>query len=163
MSDYYGDHGLFKVCPVCKRAFYIIEPDVYVYKRDVHLERNHGKMLYFDKYSCKRKFDSEYEDYLRQMRSDAAIKRHENKAGRPKGQTRPSKPKKVNKEAEGKYCIDCRYASKDNFGFWYCSFYYAMKAYKPACQRFKPADQTDLEWRKAKCKKTTQFQEMMKT
>lgn len=48
----FDDH--WKVCPVCNKGHYILDPDVYVYKRP-----SKDGMLYFCKWSCMRKWDKE--------------------------------------------------------------------------------------------------------
>ena len=135
-------YGVYAVCPVCKKAFFVCHPDEYVYKRRASISTNNNKMLYFNKYSCKRAFDKDYEKYIFEIRQAAAIERH--KKGRPRKPVDPEK--KAEKDAEidrmreGKHCKDCMYAYRDKFGFWYCSFSYVIKAYKVACKKFRPGE-----------------------
>ena len=99
-------YGVAAVCPVCHTAFFVCYPEDYVYKREATISRGNHKTIYFNKYSCKKKFDEEYDKYIFEVRQAAAIERH-NKSG----QRKPVDPEKkaardaeIDKLREGKCC-----------------------------------------------------------
>ena len=72
---YFKDRGAYFVCPTCKKVFYIEDREVWAYKRNVTLDKNGSQMVYFHTYSCKKKFDKEYDKQIKQNRQDGAFKR----------------------------------------------------------------------------------------
>ena len=137
-------YGVAAACPVCHTAFFVCYPEDYVYKREATISRGNHKTIYFNKYSCKKKFDEEYDKYIFEVRQAAAKERHEQ--GRAKRQAiapevKAARDAEIDKLREGKCCKDCLYSYRDKFGFYYCSFNYCIKAYKMACKRYKPKDE----------------------
>ena len=139
--------GIIATCPICGKVWYIGTPEMWIPKREINTNGSR-KIVYFCKSSHKWEFNDKYEEEQERKRSEAAQKRHETRqknlaegkspSGRKK--TTLEERKKAAQEREGKTCSDCRYAEKDRFGFWNCSFQYNCKAMRKACGCFKPKE-----------------------
>ena len=66
--------GVSAVCPVCEKKFFINNPDLWVFKRRAHANINESELFWFDKYSCKKAFEEDYEKTKKKRRSEAALK-----------------------------------------------------------------------------------------
>ena len=141
--------GIIATCPVCGKVWYIDPPEMWVPKREINTNGSR-KTVYFCKSSHKWEFDDKYEEERERKRSENAAKRHEElkkkhaegkKASCGRKKTTLEERKKAAEEREGKTCTDCRYALKDRFGFWNCSFQYNCKPFRKACGCFKPKDE----------------------
>ena len=53
-------YGGYKKCQTCGEVFYVLQPELWAYKCHVGTGLN-ARTLYFHTYSCKRKFDKNYE------------------------------------------------------------------------------------------------------
>jgi len=84
MSRDWVEGGVDAVCPSCGKEFHVLRPWCYAYRLNVSVETNKQRMLYFDKYTCKHKYEQEYEELKRNRRSEAAYKRHLKKRGKLK-------------------------------------------------------------------------------
>ena len=71
-----SDRGIWRVCPTCGERFYILYPEMWVYKMEASQKNGDRPMLYFNKYSCKRKYEDGYVVELRKRKSDAMKKLH---------------------------------------------------------------------------------------
>lgn len=112
-------YGGYKVCKTCGKAFYVLRPELWAYKRKIGSGHD-AKIVYFHTYSCKRAFDLEYE----KTKVDRRTTCHSSKL----------KP-----DREGMHCSDCRYFSKGKYGFYDCSVSpFGVKPEKNACRYFKP-------------------------
>lgn len=149
MSVRWGN-GVYRVCPVCGKAFFITDPEIWVYKREIQMRdmKVKTRIEYFDRYSCKRKFDRQYEAEIKQRKKAANQKRQKTRIERgivakPKDMTPEKVAKKAKKDAEidarisGKTCNECKYCITDKFGFAYCSFQIPCSRVKAACRRFR--------------------------
>lgn len=118
MSGRPETYGGYKVCRQCGKVFYVLRPELWVYKRDVIVDGDHV-LGYFHTYSCKRKFDAEYDKKLVDGRSTCHVHQR--------------------KQNIDKCCSDCRYPIKGKYGFYDCAICgVAVKMSKHACGRFKP-------------------------
>ena len=136
MNTVFWDRNLLKICPVCGEAVYISDPDVWAYKMTVS-RKGKKSILYFNKYSCKRKFEQCYEEMLYKSRSENHIKNASTRRKEWRGKIREQEGTGATGE---RMCRDCRYCMKDQYGFRICSCYsYSLNVNKLACKRFKPS------------------------
>lgn len=136
------DTGVYKVCPVCGKAFYICEPEIWAYKLTTHRKKVR-EIVYFNKYSCKKKYEDEYEKEVFKIRQESQKKQM---AKRKASNRRNAKYERhgiireqecTGAEDEAR-CCDCRYCAKDKFGFRSCTMYgYSLNSMKLACNRFR--------------------------
>ena len=133
-------YGINAVCPVCGKEWFITNPEMWVFKKDAKLSRDVRRRVYLCKYSCKRKFDKEYDQFLFQLRQESALERHKREREKKEEdlKKREARYAEIDKRREGKFCKDCFYSNRDQYGFYNCSFNYVTKAYKVACRRYKP-------------------------
>ena len=128
--------GIIKVCPVCEKVFWIPIPEEWAYKRTATVDSGDREMLYFNKYSCKRKYDAEYEIKMSKKRVATMKREHQKRKAQKFGVLR------VGDEVEAdtdKHCIDCYYCEKSKYGFYDCvARQYALNPYKVACKKFVP-------------------------
>ena len=129
-----ADRGIWKVCPICNKRFYILYPDLWVYKKVARVKKaGNQEMVYFDKYSCKRKFEDEYSVEVTRRRSDALKKMH--------SERRKKKLETVKKEAkEPHYCYECGNSVKNMFGFYECVLNPNANMQNRYCKRFTPKE-----------------------
>ena len=129
---YFRDRGAYYSCPTCGKSFYILEPDMWVYKMNPTLKPGIQTLLYFCKYSCLTKYQDEYEKQLKVRRHEAAVLRKKGKL---------KERKDLEKYLAGKVCSECRYCMKSKFGFYDCSVScYSVGLMKAACYKFKPKE-----------------------
>ena len=118
--------GIYKVCPVCGKAFYVCEPELWVYKMEIHARSERERLVYFNKYSCKRKYEKDYEARKAKRKAESDKRKWEKSHGR-----------KI--EDNDVFCYDCRYCMYDHGETRYCScFGCSVRNYKSACKKFKP-------------------------
>ena len=130
MTGYFKDRGAYFVCPTCEERFFVTEPDIYVYKMTITVAKDKQEKLFFNKYTCKLKYEAEYEKKKSKHRSDAAKKRHQEK------KLKQNRIPKEKPELEEK-CLDCQYCLGKNFGFYSCNYYdYPVSRYRGACCHF---------------------------
>lgn len=149
MSSWLGT-GVYKVCPVCGKVFFV-EPEYWVYKRETRHDTHHEKRYFMCSWSCLRKFDTQHEQELFDLRMKAALKRQKKRIERRKSLNLPDDTEKQRerkqREAEideliyGRMCQECRYFQRDKYGFPNCTFQYRITKGSTACRRFKPNDQ----------------------
>ena len=142
--------GAYKVCPVCKKAFYC-EPECWVYKREIRHDAKHERRYFCCSWKCLRVFDAEHEQQLLELRMQAALRRQKKRIDRRRSQNLPDdsdiKDKKAKRDAEidaliyGRMCQECRYFFRDKFGFPNCTFQYRITKGSTACRRFKPNEE----------------------
>lgn len=77
MKDYSTQGGSWKECPQCGKTFFCSGPE-WAYKRAVS-EGGLSTLRYFDRYSCLRAFDKEYEEKKRKRRIESARLQHKRK------------------------------------------------------------------------------------
>ena len=149
MSVRWGN-GVYRVCPVCGKAFFVTDPEIWVYKKEIQMRDKKAKtrIEYFDSYTCKRKYDREYEEEIRRRKKAANVKRQKTRIERgivakEKSWTPEQIDAKKKRDAEidmliyGKTCEECKYCQIDKYGFAYCSFQYTCGRIKAACRRFR--------------------------
>lgn len=123
MSNDTVTYGGYQICPQCEKVFYVINPDIWVYKRYATMKKGgNSKMLYFCSWHCKRAFDKEYD------------------ASKKKSDGRTRKPIKIDdlRTADTK-CGECRYCMQIKYGFHDCTIYgRSTNPHKPACLRYRP-------------------------
>ena len=149
MGKYTRDgSGRYCVCETCGKKWYENYPEMYVYKMEISNRKDSHKTVYFCKATCKWKFEDKYEEELEQKRVEAARKRHEARMkkqaeGKKPGRKKMSEEEKAKAAAEraGKFCIDCRYAERDHYGFLYCTHQYKIKPSRKACGLFRQKDE----------------------
>ena len=126
--SYFRDRGAYFVCPTCKKSFYVEDREAWVFKRNVTIDKNGSQMVYFHTYTCKKKFDKEYDKQIKQNRQDGAFKRH--------GTLKKKRQPKPRPELE-EFCGDCQFCGRTNLGFYDCGYYdCAVAPHKVACGRF---------------------------
>lgn len=122
--------GIFKVCPVCNKSFYICEPEIWAYKMNIHT-RTDKRLVYFNRYSCMRAYQKDYEKLLKKRKLESDKRKYEK-----------AKQKKIDageKKVKDVFCFDCRYCMKDDIELRYCScFGCAVRNYKSACKKYRP-------------------------
>ena len=146
--DYLPRYGTYATCLVCGKEFFISYPEMWVFKKDAKLNRDVRRRVYFCKYSCKRKFDKEYEKYIFQLKQESGLERQKRERAR-RAETLKNKEARyaeIDRKREGKFCKDCYYLNRDQYGFYNCSFNYVTKAYKAACRRYKPKNEERMEY-----------------
>lgn len=132
-SGWFCDRGAYHVCPTCGKSFYVMEPDLWVYKMTPSLNGQKDKIYFFCKYSHLKQFREDYEQDLKLRRRNAAYLRHKNKL---------NNHKQLEEYLAGKCCGECRYCSKSKYGFYDCDVTpYSVNTIKAACRKFKPKDQ----------------------
>ena len=149
MNSCFGT-GAYKICPVCKKAFYC-DPECWVYKREIRHDTKHERRYFCCSWKCLRVFDAEHEQQLLELRMQAALRRQKKRIDRRRSQNLPddseSKKKKAQRDAEidaliyGRMCQECRYFQRDKFGFPNCTFQYRIAKGSTACRRFKPNEE----------------------
>ena len=77
--------GIDVTCPVCGKGFYITDPDLWVFKLMASVNVGEQKSFYFDKYTCKRAYEKEYEKEKKQRRIAAAKKGSKTKKEKARG------------------------------------------------------------------------------
>ena len=123
--------GITAVCPVCKVKFYICVPEMWAYKLEATNSEGQRSLLYFNKHSCKRKFEADYENEKVKRRSNAAKKRHN--AQREKDGSIPKEPRRW----DGKHCADCDNCKKDSLGLYECvARQISINPHKMACSKY---------------------------
>ena len=131
------DRGIWKVCPTCKKEFYIVNPDLWAFKMWAAVKRNGRVLLYFDKYSCKKKYEEGYRDDVTKRRSDALAKLHEAK--------RKKKGESPKKNVGEHYCYECAHSVKNMFGHYECLLNPNANMKNRACNRFRKRDEVENE------------------
>ena len=122
----------WNTCPVCGRLFYVSSGE-WVYKRNVVIDGMY-KTLYFHTWSCFNRFKEQHDEYLRQQRTDAAVK--------------AAKTRKANvrRRIEGKHCEDCDLCVTDKYGFHDCLYFgWSVALNKNACRNFKAKEENNDE------------------
>lgn len=129
-----GARGISRVCPVCQKEFFVPYPDDWVFKRFAKAEKGtKPKLVYFDRWSCKKQFDAEYDPECARQRSE---KQFEVQAHRTKHIFSDRK------------CVECRYCYKLSSDSYDCTYSQSkVNMRRSACRRFKPRyeDQEDME------------------
>lgn len=131
----FKDRGAYKVCANCGKVFYVISPELWVYRHDGHL-RGEDKVTYLCSWHCLRAHQQAYakrrDERLEEMRK-AATKRR-----------RAKKLKTIDESIVGKTCDECRYFSIGKYGFAECSMKSTpISRIKMACKKFKPLYEED--------------------
>ena len=127
--------GLICECPVCDKTFFVSDPDVWVYKREANITKYRTTILYFDRYSCKRKYEKRYEQDVKIRRIEAAKLRHRGKL---------KSDAEENDYIDGKICGTCFYCCQGHYGFYDCLVKgWAVNQIKTACSAWKPKEETN--------------------
>ena len=133
-GGYISDRGAYYVCPTCGKRFYILEPDMWVYKMTPMVSKGKQQLFYFCKYTHMKQYQEQYDAILKDRRHQAAALRNKKKK---------SERKELEKVLAGKRCAECRYCMKSKFGFYDCSVScYSVGLMKAACYKFKPKEGT---------------------
>ena len=131
-EGYFRDRGAYHVCPTCGKSFYILEPDLWVFKMTPSIGKYRDTLVYFCKYTHLKQYREEYEIKVKERRHQAAVLRNKKKF-----QDR----KQLEAYLSGKCCGECRYCIKGKYGFYDCSVSsYSVGQMKAACKRFKPLE-----------------------
>ena len=120
-----GDH----YCPMCGAWFYIPSTE-WVYKYKIPKPDGTYKVMYFHTYSCKRKFEKEYEETKKKKRSDAARK------------AAITRKATINKRIIGRTCSECEHCKRGKYGFFDCLYFgWSVPLHKNACRMFREGKQ----------------------
>lgn len=129
-----------KICPICKKAFFIPDTRNWAYKISISKTVEGHKTLYFCKYSHKRQYETEHEQKLKDNRKKQADKTIKKRTAGKIG--RPPEPEE---DYLDKFCIDCRYCVKGKYGFSDCTVYsFPINPYKCACKRYRSKELDDV-------------------
>jgi hypothetical protein len=145
MAESFSATGAYRTCPVCGKEWFILELQIWGYKRTIRWNSgNTEKLLYFCGWSCMRQFDADPKSYIEAEKNKAAAPKRLSPEATVRAKRRAIR---AAAEREGKHCQDCRYYMRDSFGFPFCTFNYTIYTNKAACGRFKQADVFDMEER----------------
>ena len=126
-----------KKCPICGKVFFVPCLSTWVFKKNVNRKAANHCVLYFCKYSCKRKYDEQFsrnEIIARKQKTEKAVEER----ARSKRLGRPPTPEEDYRE---KTCAECRYRMQGRFGFTDCTIYsMAINPHRSACKRYRRKD-----------------------
>jgi hypothetical protein len=65
MAESFSATGAYRTCPVCGKEWFILELQIWGYKRTIRWNSgNTEKLLYFCGWSCMRQFDADPKSYI---------------------------------------------------------------------------------------------------
>ena len=73
MAESFSATGAYRTCPVCGKEWFILELQIWGYKRTIRWNSgNTEKLLYFCGWSCMRQFDADPKSYIEAEKNKAA-------------------------------------------------------------------------------------------
>lgn len=132
----YKDNGGYRVCANCGKVFYVIAPELWVYKHEGHL-RGEDRKVYLCSWHCLREHEKAYAS-----RRDKAFAEAKERAR----ERRKEHLKSIKKELMNRHCEECRYFSHGKYGFPDCSVIgRPIRGSAMACRRFKERYEEEMK------------------